>query len=91
MKPTTDLGCNFDLTWELQRACYTEFDDCEDAEKLSFLSRQSAKLGKSQAVFKDSVLDFIDLLMRGFEMITASHHNSVVSVDLEFSEAQCQS
>ena len=90
MKPTLDLGCNFDLTWELQRACYTEFDDCEDIEKLSFLSRQLAKLENSQAVFKDSVLDFIDLLMRGFGTITASHHSSVLSVELGFSEAQCQ-
>ena len=90
MKPTTDLGCNFDLTWELQSACYTEFDDCEDTEKLSFLNRQIAKLEKSQAVFKDSALDFNDLLMRGFGTITASHHSSVLSVDLGFSEAQCQ-
>ena len=90
MKPKTDLGCNFDLTWELQRACYTEFDDCEDIEKLSFLSRQLAKLENSHAVFKDSVLDFIDLLMRGFGTITASHHSIVLSVDLGFSKAQCQ-
>ena len=90
MKPTTDLGCNFDLTWELQSACYTEFDDCEDAERLSFLRRQLAKFEKSQAVFKDSVLEFIDPLMRGFRMIAASHRNSVLSVDLGFSEAQCQ-
>ena len=85
LKPTTDFGCNFDLTLELQRACYTEFDDCEDIEKLSFLSRQ---LAKSQAVFKDRVLDFTDLLMRGFGPITASHHSSVLSGDLGFSEAQ---
>ena len=90
MKPTTDLGCNCDITWELQRACYTEFDDCEDVENLSFLSRQLANLEKSQEVFKDSVLDFIDLVMGGFGTITASHHNGVLSVDSGFSEAQCQ-
>ena len=28
--------------------------------------------------------------MRGFGTITASHHSSVLSVDLGFSEAQCQ-
>ena len=90
MKPTTDLGCSYEMSWELQRSCYTEFDESEDIEKLSFLSKQLAELEKSPAVFKDSVLDFIELLMRGFGTIKASHHNNVLSVDLGFSDAQCQ-
>ena len=69
MKPTTDLGCSYEMSWELQRSCYTEFDESEDIEKLSFLSKRLAELEKSPAVFKDSVLDFIELLMRGFGTI----------------------
>ena len=90
MKPTTDLGCSYEMSWELQRSCYTEFDESEDIEKLSFLSKRLAELEKSPAVFKDSVLDFIELLMRGFGTPKASHHNNVLSVDLGFSDAQCQ-
>ena len=89
MKPTTDLGCSYEMSWELQRSCYTEFDESEDIEKLSFLSKRLAELEKSPAVFKDSVLDFIELLMRGFGTTKASHHNNVLSVDLGFSDAQC--
>ena len=89
-KPTPDLGCNFNLIWELQRSCYTPFNDREDSEKLFFLSQRLVELQRSQTVFKDSVLDFIELLERGFGTIHASHHNNVLSVDLGFSDAQCQ-
>ena len=89
-KPTPELGCNLNVVWEFQRSCYTEFDESEDIEKLSYLSRRLAQLEKSKAVFKDSVLDFIELLLRGFGTINASHHNNVLSVDLGFSNAQCQ-
>ena len=90
MKPTTDLGCRYKMSWELQRSCYTEFDEGGDIEKLSFLSKRLAELERSPAVFKDSVLDFIELLMRGFGTSKASHHNNDLLVDLGFSDAQCQ-
>ena len=64
MKPTTVLGCSYEMLWELQRSCFTFFES-EGIEKLSFLSKRLAELEKSPAVFKDSVLDFIELLMRG--------------------------
>ena len=90
MKPTTDLGCSYEMSWELQPRCYTECDESEDIGKLSFLSKRLAELERSLAVFKDLVLDFFELLLRGFGTIKASHHNHV-SVDLGISDAQCQS
>ena len=85
-----DLGCKFENVWELMRSCYTEFDENEDAEKLSYLCRKLAELQKSNASFKDSVIDFIDLLQRGFGNINIAHHNNVLKVDLGYSNAQCQ-
>ena len=87
---TKDLGCTYDLVWELQRACYTEFDENEDCEKLSYICQKLAQLQKSNAVFKDCLIDFIDLLQRGFGTMNVSHHNNTLSVDLGFSNAQCQ-
>ena len=87
---TKDLGCKYELVWELQRSCYTEFDENEDAEKLSYICRKLAELQRSNAVFKDCLIDFIDLLQRGFGTMNVSHHNNTLSVDLGFSNAQCQ-
>lgn len=89
-KSTKDLGCSYDLIWELQRSCYTEFDENEDAEKLSYICKKLAELQKSNAVFKDCLIDFIDLLQRGYGTMNLSHHNNTLSVDLGFSSAQCQ-
>ena len=89
-KSTKDLGCKFENVWELQRSCYTEFDENEGAEKLSYLCRKLAELQKSKAIFKDSVIDFINLLQRGFGNINIAHHNNVLKVDLGYSNAQCQ-
>ena len=36
------------------------------------------------------MLDFIELLERGFGTIHVSHHKKVLSVDLGFLDAQCQ-
>ena len=36
------------------------------------------------------MIDFIDLLKRGFGNINASHHNSTLSIDLGYSNARCQ-
>ena len=38
MKPTTELGCNYEMSWELQRSRYTKFDESEDIEKLPSLA-----------------------------------------------------
>ena len=89
-KSTKDLGCKFENVWELQRSCYTEFDENEDAEKLSYLCRKLAELQEYNALFKDSVIDFINLLQRGFGNINTAHHNKVLKVDLGYSNAQCQ-
>ena len=89
-KSTKDLGCKFENVWELQRSCYTEFDENEDAENLSYLCTKLAELQKSNAIFKDSVIDFINLLQRGFGNINIAHHNNVLKVDLGYSNAQCQ-
>ena len=89
-KSTKDLGCKCENVWELQRSCYTEFEENEDAEKISHLCRKSAELQKSNAIFKDSVLDFINLLQRVFGNINIAHHNDVIKVDLGYFNAPCQ-
>ena len=60
MKPTTDLGCSYEMSWELQRSCYTKVDESEDIETVSFLSKRLVELERSPAGFKDCVFDFID-------------------------------
>ena len=87
---TNGLECKFNLTWEFHRTSYAEFDDDFDLEKLSYLSKKLVELQRSDAPFKDSVIDFIDLLKRGCGNINASHHNSTLSIDLGYSNAQCQ-
>ena len=89
-KSLKDLGCKFENVWELQQSCYTEFDENEDAEKLSYLSRKMAELQMSNAIFKDFVIGFINLLQRGFGNINIAHHNNVLEVDVRYSNAQCQ-
>ena len=76
----------FNLTWEFHRTSYTEFADDVDLEKLSHLSKKLVELQRSDAPFKDSVIDFIDLLKRGFGNINASHHNNTLSIDLGYSK-----
>ena len=87
---TNGLECKFNLTWEFHRTSYTEFDDDVDLEKLSSLSRKLVELQRSDAPFKDSVIDFIHLLKRGFGNINISHHNNTLSINLGYSSAQCQ-
>ena len=89
-KSTKDLGCKFENVWELQRSCYTEFDENEDAEELCYLCRKSAELKKSKSIFKDCVIGFINLPQRGFGNINIAHRNNVLKVDLGHSKAQCQ-
>ena len=86
---TNGLQCKFNLTMEFHRTSYTEFDDDVDLEKLSYLSKKLVELQRSDAPFKDSVIDFFDLLKRGFGNINASHNNTL-SIDLGYSNDQCQ-
>ena len=92
MNATTSnrLECKFNLSWEFHRTSYTKFDDYVDLEKLSYLSKKPVQLQRSDAPFKDSVIDFTDLLKRGFGNINASHHNNTLSIDSGYSSAQCQ-
>ena len=87
---TNHLACKFENLWKLQRSCYTEFDENEDAEKLFYLYRKLAELLKSNAIFKDCVIDFINLLQHGFGKVNIAHHNIVPKLDLGYSNAQCQ-
>ena len=89
-KSLKDLGCKFENVWELQRACYTEFDENEDAEKPLYLCRKLVELQKSNAIFKDSVIDFINLLQRGYRNINTAHQKNVIKVDVGYYNAQCQ-
>ena len=82
-RSTSDLGCQFKVIWEFQRQCYSPFSGVDDTERVA------QELQKSEAVFKDSVLDFIDILIRGLETMEASHNNSILKVDLGCSNAQC--
>ena len=92
MKATTTNGleCKSNLTWEFHRTSYTEFDDDVDLEKLSYLSKKLVELQHSDAPLKYSVIDFIDPSKRGFGNINASHHKNTLSIDLGYSNAQCQ-
>ena len=87
---TNGLQCQFNPIWEFHCTSYTEFDDDVDLEKLSYLSKKLMELQRSDAPFKDSVIDFIDLLKRGFGGINASHHNNTLLIDLGYSNAQCE-
>ena len=78
------------MIWEFQRECYSPFVGIDDKKRVHHLCKKLQELQKSEAVFKDSVVDFIDTLMRGFATMEASHHNSILKVDLGFSNAQCQ-
>ena len=89
-KSTKDLGCKFENMWELQRSCYIEFNENENAEKISYLCRKLAELQKSNALFKDCLIDFINLLQRGFGNINIALHNNVLKEDLGYSNAQCE-
>ena len=88
-KPTFDLGCHYKVIWQFKRECYSPFSDTEDPDKVSYLCKKLVALQNSDAVFKDSVVDYIDLLLRGFGTMQASHHNNTLKVNLAFSDAQC--
>ena len=68
--------------WEFWRSCYTEFDKIENSDKLSYLCRRLAELKNSNAIVKDCVIDFSNLLQRGFGSINIAHHNNVLKVEL---------
>ena len=87
---TIDLGCQFKVIWQYQRERYSPFGGIDDAENVAHLCKKLQELQKSDAVFKDSVVDFIDILMRGFGKMEASHHNNMLKVNLGCSNAQCQ-
>ena len=87
---TIDLGCQFKVIWEHQRESFSPFGAIEDAEKVAHLCKKLQELQKSDAVFKDSVVDFIDILMRDFGTMEASYHNNMLKVNLGCSNAQCQ-
>ena len=53
-----------------------------------FLIQKLVEQQRSQAVFKDSVLDFIELLERRFGTFQVSHSKNVLSVELRLSDAQ---
>ena len=84
---TSELGCKIKVIWKFQRECYSPFSGMDDTESVAHLCKKLQELQKSEAVFKDSVLDFIDKLMRGFGPMEASHHNSILKVDLGCSNA----
>ena len=86
---TTDLGCQFEVIWELQREFCSPFGFIDDKERIAHCKKLQ-ELQKSESVFKDSVVDFIDVLMRGFGTMETSRHNSMLKIDLGCSNAQCQ-
>ena len=87
---TKDLACKFEYVWGFQRSCCTEFDENEDADWLSYVCRTLEELQKSSAVFKNCVIDFSNLLHRGFKNIDIAQHNGVLKVDFGYSNAKCQ-
>ena len=87
---TIDLSFQFEVLREYQRERYSPFSGIDDAEQVAHLCRKLQELQKSDAVFKDSVVDFIDILMRGFGTMEPSHHNNILKMNLGCSNAQCQ-
>ena len=87
---TSDLRCHFKVIWEFQRECYSPFGCMDDKERVAHLCKKLQELRKSEAVFKDSIVDFIEIIMRVFGTMEASHHNSILNVGLGCSNAQCQ-
>ena len=85
-KSTKDLRFKLVSVSELQRYCYFEFNENEDAEKLSYLCRKLAELQKSNALFKACVIDLINFLQRGFGNINIAHQN-VLKVDFWYANA----
>ena len=85
-----DLGGRFRVFWDYQRKCYSPFSGIEDAEKVAHLCKTLQELQNSDAVFKDSVVDYIDILMRGFATMEASHRKDMLKVNLVSFNAQCQ-
>ena len=86
---TSDLGCQFKVIWEFQRECYSPFGCIDDQERVAHLCRKLQQLQKSEAVFKIGLWTS-STFMRGFGTMGASHHNSILKVDLGCSHAQCQ-
>ena len=86
---TFDLGCQYKVIWEFQQESYSPFKGMDDTDRVAHLCNKLLQLQKSDAVFKDSVVDYIDILMRGFGTIEASHHSNTLKVDLGCSNAQC--
>ena len=86
---TFDLGCQYNLAWEFQRESYSPFKSIDDTDRVAHLSNKFTQPQKSEAVFKDPVVDYIDILMLVFGIIEGSHHSNTLKVDLGCSNAQC--
>ena len=69
---------------------FSEFDDNQEAEKLYYLCRKLTELQKSNAAFKDCVIDFINLLQRGYGIVNIAHFYNVHKVDFSYPNAQYQ-
>ena len=86
---TFDFGYQYKMIGDLQRESYSKFKGMDDTDRVAHLCNKLLQLQKYDAVFKDSVLDFIGLLMRGFGRKEVSHHNNTLKADLGCSNAQC--
>ena len=80
---TFDLGCQCKVIWEFQR------EIMDDTDRVAHLCNKLPQLQKSDAVFNDSVVDYTDILMRGFGTVEDSHHSNTLKVELGCSNAQC--
>ena len=55
---TFDLGCQYKVNCEFQRESYSLFKGMDDTDRVAHLRNKLMQLQKSNAVFKDSVVDY---------------------------------
>ena len=61
----------------------------DDTDRVIRLCKILLPVQKSDPIFEDSALDFIEIPLRGFETVEASHHRNTFKVYLSCSSAQC--
>ena len=87
-KKTTDaIGRNFKCTWEYEKQ--NPLGTSGVTEKALFLFQRLVELEKSDALFKDTVISFLELLQKRKGRLYLSEHSGTLDIDLGVSNAQC--
>ena len=88
MKKTTEgLVCNFTCAWEYEK--HNSLGTSVDTEKALFLFQRLVGLEKLDALLKDDILSYKDLLQKPIGQIYLSEHSLCLDIDLGVTNAQC--